>query len=374
MQLRLLNFATLTQHMAAAVQASAARRIDLSVGSVLRAVLEANAGIGLWLQWLILRVLQNSRAATSSGADLDSWMADFGLGRLPAMPAGGIVTFSRLTPGLAAFIPVDSLVRTADGTQGYTVVADTTHPEFIPTQNGYAMAVDMLALDVPVRAIQVGAAANVLPGTITQPASALAGIDAVSNAAPTSGGADAESDAALRARFTDFMDTRSRATYRAVAHAIGGVQQGLSHAIAENTDSAGQPRIGHFTVTVDDGSGAPSSALLAMVTARIEAVRPLGSVFSVQPPVVVTADVAVTLSLAPEVACAAVRAAVGAAIATYMNGLGIAMPLPLSRIAQLAHDASGAVRTVGTVLLNNMAADITPPAHGVIKAGVVSVS
>lgn len=374
MQLRLLNFTTLTQHMAAAVQASSARLIDLSVGSVLRAVLEANAGIALWLQWLILRVLQNTRAATSTGADLDSWVADFGLNRLPAMAATGTVTFSRLTPGLPALIPVTSLVRTADGTQGFVVVADPTHAQFDAVLNGYVVAAELLALAVPVRAAQEGSGANVLLGTITMPASALAGIDAISNAAATSGGADAESDAALRARFTDFLETRSRATHRAVAHAIAGVQQGLSHMIAENTDTAGQPRIGHFTVTVDDGSGAPSAALLTMASAAIETVRPLGSSFNVRPPTVVIVDVAVTLSLPQGIAAAPIRAAVGATIVSYINGLGIATPLPLSRIAQLAHDASGAVRKVGPVLLNGMALDVTPPANGVIKAGMVIVS
>ena len=84
--------------MAAAVEASATQLLDLTVGSTLRAVLEANASIGLWMQWLILLVLRTTRAATSNGADLDSWMADLTLTRLPAVAATGIVTFSRFTP------------------------------------------------------------------------------------------------------------------------------------------------------------------------------------------------------------------------------------------------------------------------------------
>ena len=40
---------------------------------------------GLWMQWLILQVLQCTRAATSNGPDLDSWMADMTLTRLPAV-------------------------------------------------------------------------------------------------------------------------------------------------------------------------------------------------------------------------------------------------------------------------------------------------
>jgi hypothetical protein len=110
MQLSLRTFNTLVQAMAAAVQASAAQLLDLSVGSTLRAVLEANASIGLWMQWLILLVLRMTRAATSSGADLDSWMADLTLIRLPAVADTGTVTFSRFTPSMAALIPVGALV------------------------------------------------------------------------------------------------------------------------------------------------------------------------------------------------------------------------------------------------------------------------
>ena len=125
MQLSLRSFNALVQSMAAAVEASATQLLDLTVGSTLRAVLEANASIGLWMQWLILQVLRTTRAATSNGADLDSWMADLTLTRLPAVAATGTVTFSRFTPGMSALIPVGALVRTADGTQTFAVSVDT---------------------------------------------------------------------------------------------------------------------------------------------------------------------------------------------------------------------------------------------------------
>ena len=88
MQLSLQTFTTLVQNMAAAVQSAATQLLDLTVGSVMRAVLEANASVALWMQWLILQVLQMTRAATSIGSDLDSWMADMSLARLPACTSG----------------------------------------------------------------------------------------------------------------------------------------------------------------------------------------------------------------------------------------------------------------------------------------------
>src|SRR3954454_17883147 len=101
--------------MGAVLQSSATALVDMSVGSVIRAIFEANASVALWMQWLILQVLQTTRAATSSGSDLDSWMMDFGLTRLPASPSSGMVIFSRFANSLPAAIPVGSIVKTADG-------------------------------------------------------------------------------------------------------------------------------------------------------------------------------------------------------------------------------------------------------------------
>ena len=110
MQLSLQNFSTVVETMAAAVQGAAAQLLDLTVGSVLRAVIEANASVVLWLQWLVVQVLAATRLATSTGADCDSFGADFGFIRLPAVAAAGQVTFARFTPSVAAFIPVGTTV------------------------------------------------------------------------------------------------------------------------------------------------------------------------------------------------------------------------------------------------------------------------
>jgi phage-related baseplate assembly protein len=275
--------------MAAAVQASAAQLLDLTVGSTLRAVLEANASVCLWMQWLILQVLRTTRAATSTGADLDSWMADLSLTRLPAASATGIVTFSRITPTLAALVPAGALVRTADGTQTFSVLADTTHPAWAGASNGYVIASGLASLDLPVTALVPGNTGNVQADAISLLASAVPGIDSVSNASAFLNGLDAESDDAFRRRFRNFIASRSRATPAAIAYAITSIQQGLNYTIQENTGPTGKPSLGQFVVTVDDGSGSPSTAMLSTVQAAIEAVRPIGSLFSVHPPSIVTA-------------------------------------------------------------------------------------
>lgn len=247
MQLPLQDFTALVRTQAAAVQGAARGLIDLSVGSVLRAVLEANASIGLWVQWLIVEVLATTRAATSAGLDLDSWVADFGLARLPSISAVGWATFSRATTGLSSVVPVGALVKTGTGTDAlsFTVLADAGHPAW--TGAGYLLSGGHVAVVAPVRALAAGRAGNVRAGEMRLLASAIPGVDAVTNEAAAAGGLDAEADAALRVRFGGFIDSRTRATVGAVEFAIRGLQQGLSFAVAERMDAAGAVRAGHFT-------------------------------------------------------------------------------------------------------------------------------
>ena len=375
MQLSLRTFNTLVQSMAAAVEASATQLLDLTVGSTLRAVLEANASIGLWMQWLILQVLRTTRAATSNGADLDSWMADLTLTRLPAVAATGTVTFSRFTPGMSALIPAGALVRTADGTQTFAVSVDTTQPSWSATSNGYVVAVGVASLDVPVTAQTPGPRRKRAgPAQYRSWHRPCQGIDAVNNANSFQNGLDAESDEAFRNRFRNFIASRSRATPIAVGYAISSIQQGLNYTIQENTDPSGQPRMGSFVVTVDDGSGSPSTALLSTVQSAIDAVRPVGSIFSVQPPTVVTVDVSLIITSPPERPRRRSRHSSATRSRTYINSLPIGAGLPLTRLAQIAYSASAAVINVSALLANGSASDIAVPASGVVKAGIIAVN
>jgi hypothetical protein len=374
MQLQLQTFTTLVQNMAAAVQSAAAQLLDLTVGSALRAVLEANASIALWMQWLILQVLQTTRAATSGNADLDSWMDDFSLTRLPAVSASGIVTFSRFTPAAAAFIPVGALVRTGDGTQIFAVTASPASPAFSPARDGYTLSAGITALDTPVQAQVSGISGNVQTAAINLLVTAIPGIDAVTNAHAFRNGLDAETDDAFRNRFTAFIDSRSRATPLAVGYAISQIQQGLEYAIQENIDPADNPRIGSFVVTVDDGSGSPSASLLTAVNAAVEAVRPVGSTFTIRSPTIVLADVTLSISVGPGGSHIAATVAAQTAIVGFVNDLPIGATLPLTKIAQLAYAADAAITNVSQLEINTIAADLTPPATGVVKAGIVTVN
>lgn len=374
MQLQLQTFTTLVQNMAAAAQSAASHLIDLTVGSTLRAVLEANASLGLWLQWLILKILQNTRAATSDAVDLDSWMADFSFNRLPAVPSKGTATFSRFTATNSAFIPVGALVRTADGTQTFVVSAAASNPALNATQSGYTLPAGIIALDLPIQAKIPGTAGNIQAASVSLIVTAMPGVDTVLNAQALQGGLDFETDDAFRARFTKFFDSRSRGTPLAVGYAISNIQQNLQFAIQENVDPSGSSRMGCFVVTVDDGSGSPSAALLATAAAAVDAVRPVGSFFTIQPPTIVFANITLSITTPSGGIHTAAIAATGKAIIAYVNGLPIGAPLPLTKLAQLAYSADPGITNVSQITINALVGDITPSAAGVIKAGIVTIN
>ena len=374
MQLSLRTFSQLLQDMGAVVQGSATRLIDLSVGSVLRSILEANASVALWIQWLLVLVLQATRASTSTGNDLDTWMSDFTLTRLPASSATAIVTFSRLSPAIAATIPAGALIKTNDGSATFSVAVDTTNAAWSETAGGYQLPAGTSSVPVPVSCQTAGSVGNVQANTITLMATPLVGVDSVTNALPAVGGADAETDAAFRLRFQNFIGSRSRATLASVEFAITSVQAGVSYLIQENSDAGGNYRPGWFLVIVDDGSGYPSSELLASITQSIETMRPIGSGFSVQAPTVVTADIAVNLTVQAGTLLNQVTGPVSTAITAYINALPVGAFLSVTRLIQVCYAASSAISNISSITINGQATDLTPPTHSVIKAGSVAVT
>jgi len=373
MQLQLQTFTTLVAAAAAAVQGSAKQLIDLTVGSTLRALLEASASVGLWMQWLILQVLQMTRAATSTGADLDSWVADFGLTRLPAVAATGSVTFSRFTPGGTALVPLGTQVKTADALLAFEVTQDTANAAWNATLNGYLIPAAQASVTVPVAATVAGSSGNVQASTVTLISAAISGVDTVTNALAFSNGIDAETDAALRARFQNFINTRSQATAAAVGYAVSSVQQGLSWTIQENTTAAAVFTPGNFVVTVDDGTGNPLGTLLAKVQTAVNAVRPVGSSFQVLAPGVVVANISLTAAAAAGFTQAQAVAAVGTALTAAVNAGGMGTGFAYGKIFQVALNQPS-VASVSAVMLNGGTADLTVTQAQVVRAGTMLVS
>ncbi len=373
MILSLNSFATLVQSQAAAVQASARSILDFTVGSVVRAIIEANASVALWMQWLILQVLSMTRAGTSVAADLDTWMADFSLARLAATQATGTVTLSRFTATSAVQVAPGSQVKTADGSQIFTVVADAAQGLWNAGLGVYVIPAATASGAVTVQAVSAGIQGNVAASTITLIASAIP-VDTVTNGAAFTNGVDAETDAAFRTRFAQYIQTRSRATTAAVGAAINGVQQNLTYAIQENVSTIGAYQPGNFVVIVDDGSGSPPAPLLTSVSTAIAAVRPVGSTWAVFGPTAVPVTIILTIDVSAGTVKANLLAPVATAITTWVNALPIGGSLPWSRIAAIAYGVDPGIIDVRLVTINGATTDVSPGVSGAIVVSSVTVN
>ncbi len=373
MILPLQKFSVLLESMAAGVQGSATQLVDLSVGSILRALLEACAATALWMQWLILQVLTLTRAGTSTGTDLDSWMADFNLIRLPGAASVGYVTFSRYAPGRGATILVGTTVSTTDGTQSFQVVQESSNLAWNGI-SGYTVAPSIAGVTVPAKAMTPGAAGNVQAGAIGLLTSPIPGIDTVLNTDVFAGGVNAESDAALRARFQLYINSRSLATPLAVNAAIASLQQGLRYTVLENQDTTGSALPGHFWVVVDDGTGAPPDSLLADASSAVEAVRPIGATYAVTGPLVVQVSVEMSFHSSNPTTQPAVASAIQAAVGSWIASLPIAGTLAVSKLEALAHGADPSVVSVTSATINGAATDVVAPENGVLLASSIVVN
>ncbi len=370
--LNLKGIARLVQDQAAAIQAASASLVDFSVGSVLRAFVEANAGVAVWLQALVLKVLAASRLATSTGSDVDSFIADFGLTRLPAAAAAGQLTFSRYTATNPTVVPLGATAQTQDGTQVFKVVADAANPAYSPAAGGYPLAAGTPSVNASVLAVTPGAAANVAANTVITMTTPISGVDLVTNATPLAGGAAAETDAAVKVRFVKYILGLSRGDAYGVGSALANLNVGLTYTLTDQYSYSGAFQPGYFYVVVDDGSGSPSAAFLAAASNAVQAVKPLGAWFGIFAPIITTANVSLNLTTLPGYDHNTVVAQVATLISANIVALGLGAGLPYTQLSAWAYSVAG-VSNVSAILLNGGSADIAPNNQKRIMPGTVAV-
>jgi uncharacterized phage protein gp47/JayE len=368
------TFDQVVQAEAAAVQGGVTSGlVDFSVGSILRTFAESVAAIVMWLQGLILQLLTTTRAATSTGSDLDSWIADYGLTRLGAATSGGSVTFSRFTPTLQAIVPIGSIIQTADGTQQFQVIADAAQSAYV-AGTGYVLPAATASITATVAALAPGAGGNVAIGVLNTLGQTISGVDTVTNTLAFSTGTNAESDAALRLRFVNYLSSLSKATSAAIGNAIASLQLGITYTLTEDYSYGGAYQPGYFYLVIDDGTGSPPTSIVNAVTAAVNAVRGCGIQFNVFAPIVVTANIAVTVTAAAPYTHTAIAAALQPAIAAYVAALPLGVSLSLTRLYQIIYDATPGIASVSGLTINGAGADIAATAQQAIIPGTVIIS
>lgn len=382
---------TFSQYVAnavATIQAAASALVDLTVGSILLAYVQANAAIALWLQGIALQIAALTRFATSSGPDADSWGADFGFARLGAFFSTGQATFSRFTATNQASIaaatvsgtdangnPIytgGTLVQTNDGTQSFRVIPDITQPTYNATLNAYIIPVATVSAAATIQSLNAAASANVAAGAISILAQSIPFVDTVSNAAPTTGGADPERDTAYQGRFPHFIASLASATPAAIKFAIQSLGPQVNFTYNENLNLDGSAHPGFFFVVADNGTGSPPPSFLTVVAAAIEAVRGESITYGVFPPTLVIANVSMALTTGPSFNHATIVSAVTAALLAQINALPIGAALPYTLLASIAFSVPG-VTNVTAIFLNGSTADLVTNSQQIIKAGSMVV-
>ena len=366
------SFSQIVTNTIAGIQGRAAKLINFSQGSTLRAIAEGFAGLFLWFQAMVLQLLTAMRLSTASGTDVDTFTADFmpilpgsqtaalpgGSPRLGAQAASGQVIYSRFTAGpTSCFIPVGATLATNDGNNiQFTVISDTTNANFSATLNGYTLLPNLGSIQVPVQAVAPGVSGNIAAGALSRMTSPITGIDTVTNIAAFTNGFNQESDSALKTRFAAYILGLSRGDIYGLNASILGVEPEVQYALTEGYSYAGTYAPATFFVVADDGSGNPNGSFLTAVLNAAQAVRPLGISCSVFPPVIIPANISMQLTTAPTYDHNTVCAQVAALVATNINSLGLGVTLQWSQIAAWAYTVNGVV-AVTDVQINGVYGD-----------------
>lgn len=374
MSLEVRSFAQITGNIAAAVQGRANALLDYSIGSVLRSIAEAEAGLALWLQGLILQVLSMTRLATSQGDDAFSFGADWGMYPLGAVLSAGEVTFSRFTPTTGVIIPVGTQVRTADGTQSFQVVANLDNSSWSTADNGYLLPASVAQVSVPVQSLLPGVAANVAANTITSIVNSIVGVDYCNNAGAMSGGSDTETPTQFKARFVLYIASLSEGTIGAIKYAVASLKLGMQATILENVNVDGTEHAGFLCITVDDGSGYPPQSTLDAAAIAIGNVRAGGVMWGVFSPNVLAANIAMTIISSPGYPHQIVIGDVAREVTTYVNALPLGQTLAFTHLAAVAYAANPGVQNVTSMSINNQGNDLVATLRNVVKLGSLAVS
>lgn len=246
-----------------------------------------------YIAWLARQVIID----TADFEFLERWGSIWGINRKPAAPATGIVTFTVLA---GSVIPSGTILNAFDGRQ-YATTADATG--VAPTYTA------------PVSAVVAGAAGNRNAGQTLSLVSPVAGVQTAATAGLLSGGADIESDAALRlrllARIRQPPQGGSANDYVTWAIEVAGVTRAWCYPLEMGEGTV----VVRFVRDNDAGSIIPDAGEVATVQAYIAARRPATAVVTVVAPV--AAPIAYTIHLNPDTP--AIRLAVTAQLTDLLT-------------------------------------------------------
>ncbi|MEV5028494.1 baseplate J/gp47 family protein [Paenibacillus sp. LPE1-1-1.1] len=284
------------------------------------------AAIELALAYIELdNVLNFGFVDTTYGAYLDSAASEYGVTRKAAAKSIGALTFSGAN---GTVIPI--------GTRAVTSGSEPVY--FVTTTAG---TVSGGSVTVAAEASEAGESGNVSIGAVNLVVGNLVGVVTVANAFNFVGGADTETDDALRGRILERAQrpatSGNAAQYRQWALEVTGVSDAKVYPI---WSGAGTVKV----VLLDADKTAPDSAVVTAATTYIESVRPIGATVTVVGATEVAINVSVDVTLASGATLAGVRTEIENGVRAYLKTLAFTdATVRYTQIANVILDAAGVV-------------------------------
>ncbi|AZU61083.1 baseplate J/gp47 family protein [Neobacillus mesonae] len=286
---------------------------------------------------------------------LEKRTSEIGVTRKDSVKASGALTF---TGDNGLLIPAGTRVST-----------DELEPVYFVTVTDVTIAGGQVT--VMAEAELGGANGNVRAGSISIVLGVVSGVANVTNSQAFSGGADAESDESLLARY--YEKVRKPATsgnayhYEQWAKAVPGVGNAKVYPLWSGPGTV-------KVVLLDDSKKAPTQTIIDAAKTSIEEIRPIGAIVTVAGATETPINVTATLTLAAGKTSADAKTEFTALLSDYLKTLAFVDPIVrYSKIASLLLDVPSVV-DYANLTVNNGTANVTIADGAVAVAGTVTFS
>lgn len=291
---------------------------------------------------------------TAQGTYLDYHAETRGIQRSVATAAEGYLRFqvdTAVAQDLA--IPTETVCMTVEGRRFQTVEAAV-------------LAAGELYVDVLAQALESGSGGNVAAGTVIRMAVAPAGIKSCTNPAAFVGGADQESDEALRVRVLDSFkrlpNGANAAFYEREAMNVPGVAA---------AKAVGRARgIGTVDVYVATEAGLPDGELLAAIETALQEKREIAVDVAVCAPQEQTVDVSVAIQAAEGYTYDQAADDADAAIRAHFTGDLLGKGVTLAELGHLLYS----LESVANYRFTAPAADVAAVTTALPRLGTLAIS
>lgn len=321
---------------------------DFSIGSTIMSIYES---ISMELeQYYVL-----SRDNILTGIEEGVYEA-FGFNRKPARRAYGEITLE-FHSALRENLYISRGNMFTSSIQGYNQVFETLEDYIIPA--GHHVGV------ITVYCTESGEVGNVPTGVINRSSNSLANIKNVYNSYNFLTGQDQEDLDKVKQRFREYVDTRGRATNKALSYGARSVNDVAGVYVKEE--------VGRTKVYVHDKNGNLPNSLRTQVIKVLEDYRASGIKLDVVPIEKKMLDLDITVTLTDKTAKTALfRKEIQTSITNYLDSMTVSDDIIMSDIIQRIMNIDDYL--IYDVKINNLTDNLQIEDYQLIRAGTIKIT